>query len=118
MMRILKILAIALTFFIFFQCEEDDGVCQVQGSSEHLTNADGLLIFTDTLSGLKLNGSFYFILYDNSLPLEICNVPEDGYSFYTPQDSVPIVFSGNKQVLPETVDAFSEIVEIEEIREK
>ncbi len=118
MVRIQTFISLVLICLLFTQCDDDVTVCDFDGKGEIINNSNGILFLTDSLNGIKLDQKYYFIFNNQSLPLEICNVPKEGFNFYLNQDSVKVIFSGTKEVLPETVDAVSERIEINDIDKK
>ena len=112
--------------FFAFQCK--DGAsdisakeslqsCVLKGQVEIIKSEQGTIIYTDTISGLKLSAPEYFISSASaSLPLAVCNPPSEGYAFVKLNDSITILFSGKHEILPPTADAFSERLEITDIK--
>ncbi|WPR75491.1 hypothetical protein [Algoriphagus sp. NG3] len=79
----------------------------------------GVLTYTDSIPGLKLASKEFFITDTNveefHLPLSICN-PEDFQILNTSLDTVSIKFQGIIEVLPETIDAFSIMIQLEVVQ--
>lgn len=105
-----------------FQCKDDASdisakeslqSCDLKGQIEIIESEQGTILYTDTISGLQLSAPAYFIFTaSTTLPLAVCNPPSEGYAFVKWNDSRTIIFSGKHEILPPTVDAVSERLEI------
>ena len=121
----MKSLFLYLPFCLLaFECKDDASdvsareslqSCDLKGQIEIIESKQGTIIYTDSLLGLKLSAPEYFIFTASAtLPLSVCNPPSEGYAFVklNDSDSMTIIFSGKREILPPTADAFSELIEI------
>jgi hypothetical protein len=119
----IKILALIITLIVGCQKENPDGPfksCNLTGENIiRVENKVGTLIYADTLPQMKLSDTGYYIensnVEDLCLPLEVCNLPTGSFSSLNVGDSVEVSFIGRIELLPETADAVSLLIELERI---
>lgn len=100
-----------LSTFFFIACDDVDEVSTCAGEqSLNVESVVGIFLLTDTIPGARFGQNEKIIFSPESLlPLSVCNKQLDEISM-SPYDSTPIIFSGEIQVLPETVDAITKNV--------
>ncbi|GAA0878106.1 hypothetical protein GCM10009119_10740 [Algoriphagus jejuensis] len=112
-----------LLFFALLGCVEDDDkrftpTCAA-GDTREIYAGTGILNYTDFISGQQ-GSDYHFVISNHNiegvmLPLVVCN-PVDFKILQPDIDNLEVSFQGIVEILPETIDAGSTIIQIETIQ--
>lgn len=124
-----NLISLLCVYFLFSAASCDNGnnekefrSCDLDGEKIIVvTDAEGILSLTDSISGIKVISVDYYIFLDSyentpfTLPLQICNLPLEDFNFLKQGDTLRVRFSGRLEKLPPEVDALSEVFELNQI---